>query len=727
MAVRSVGAKDQVLDVTYGYSRTPGLAKQLADVLRSAGVEGSLYIGYPVFATAEDQVTVDALLVSTKHGLVIVKLVEDAPDQGDSASWQTIKDDLDRLYLAVEASLSRYEELRSGRSLAVEPQTVAVFPTLDGAPRVAEAYFADLKGLPQTLERFAPLDDRYYRPLQAALQRISTIKPRKRRQRATTPASRGSVLKAIEKEIANLDRAQKQAAIESPEGPQRIRGLAGTGKTIVLALKAAYLHARHPEWVIAVTFQTRSLYQQFTDLIRRFSFEQINDEPDWQNLRILHAWGGGGREGVYSQIAQHMAIDARDYLYGRERFGREQAFDGVCSELLAAARTSSSEPIYDAVLIDEAQDLPSAFFQLIHRFTREPKRIVWAYDDLQRLSETSMPSLEELFGKDESGDPIVALANNEGAQQDVVLRVCYRNPPWTLVTAHALGLGIYRTEGLVQHFDDPGLWTEVGYGVRHGTLAPGSRVSLYRSSDSYPEYFPTLLKADDVIVHKVFTSEVDQAEWIAGQIQSNLRSDELEMDDILVVLPSARTARSNAQPIATALARRGINSHLAGVTSSLDEIFKPESVALAHIHRSKGNEAAMVYVANAHQCLAGYGLVTLRNTLFTAVTRSRAWVRICGVGQPMEALASEINKLTQANYELRFKVPTAEELAKMRQIHRELSANERQRLQAAEKSLRALRDAVDRGELDIEQLPLDIRTFLARLASRGPDSSDDDE
>src|SRR5437588_9874181 len=101
---------------------------------------------------------------------------------------------------------------------------------------------------------------------------------------------------------------QKQAAIESPDGPVRIRGLAGSGKTIVLALKAAYLHTQHPEWTIAVTFWTRSLYQQFEDLIRRFTFEYLMDEPDWEKLRILHAWGGGGREGVYSQIASHCGI-----------------------------------------------------------------------------------------------------------------------------------------------------------------------------------------------------------------------------------------------------------------------------------------------------------------------------------------------------------------------------------------------------------------------------------
>ena len=36
---------------------------------------------------------------------------------------------------------------------------------------------------------------------------------------------------------------QGRAVIETVEGVQRIRGLAGSGKTIVLALKAAYLHA----------------------------------------------------------------------------------------------------------------------------------------------------------------------------------------------------------------------------------------------------------------------------------------------------------------------------------------------------------------------------------------------------------------------------------------------------------------------------------------------------
>lgn len=127
----------------------------------------------------------------------------------------------------------------------------------------------------------------------------------KKRESVSQPASKGAILRKLERESANLDQWQKRAAIESPDGPQRIRGLAGSGKTIVLALKAAYLRAQHPDWKIAITFQTRSLYQPLNDLIRRFCFEHLNDEPNLENLRVLHAWGCSEGPGMYTEIARY--------------------------------------------------------------------------------------------------------------------------------------------------------------------------------------------------------------------------------------------------------------------------------------------------------------------------------------------------------------------------------------------------------------------------------------
>ena len=103
-------------------------------------------------------------------------------------------------------------------------------------------------------------DPSYYPALVAVLQAISTIrKGRKQRDVHQEDSKRGKA-QGLEDSIANLDNLQGRAVIETVVGvPTHPVVLAGSGKTIVLALKAAYLHAQHPDWKIAVTFNTRSL------------------------------------------------------------------------------------------------------------------------------------------------------------------------------------------------------------------------------------------------------------------------------------------------------------------------------------------------------------------------------------------------------------------------------------------------------------------------------------
>lgn len=83
------------------------------------------------------------------------------------------------------------------------------------------------------LMKFQHSDTKYYKVLVESLQRIASIKPRKKRENVKNSGSKGDIIKKIEKEIANLDHWQKKAALEIVDGPQRIRGLAGSGKTIV--------------------------------------------------------------------------------------------------------------------------------------------------------------------------------------------------------------------------------------------------------------------------------------------------------------------------------------------------------------------------------------------------------------------------------------------------------------------------------------------------------------
>ena len=702
------------LEVVYGESRNRAIANSLVSSLRTASIDGTIYLGYPVLASADERVHIDALLISPSHGLVAFQLGEGTPRY--SADWDRYAAEQDKLFGALESNLGRHDSLRVGRRLGVEIETVTVFPShVEPPSTISEGYFCGLDEVGPLVAKFGRLDDRILRALQAALQRVTTIKPPKKRTSVQHTNSRGGILKEIERNIANLDRWQKRAAIETPEGPQRVRGLAGSGKTIVLALKAAYLHAQHPDWLIAVTFQTRSLYQQIQDLVTRFSFEHSNDKPDFERLRLIHAWGGSDRDGVYTTIAKASGAVPRDFAYAKATYGMANAFQGVCQELLQATSSGQPQPIFDAILIDEAQDLPPEFFRLVYRFTSQPKRIVWAYDELQKLSEAAMPSTKELFGVDEDGEDLVSLAAGDGEpHRDVILPVCYRNSPWALATAHALGLGIYRqNHGIVQHFDEPGLWTEVGYRVVSGELTPGKMVTLEREPSSYPEYFPRLLEPNDAVSLHTFSTAEDQDEWVAAQIRHNITQDELEIDDILIVLPDAYTAKTRARPIIQALARHNFSAHLAGVTSSRDEMFRKDSIAIAHIFRAKGNEAPMVYVMDSQHGVHGPNLITRRNTLFTAITRSRAWVRLCGWGPQAVVVESEVQQVRDSGFRLRFRVPTSDQLARLRKIHRDRTEAELASIRRATDGLSAFLKAVEHEEIDLESLPPALRTRLA--------------
>ena len=706
-----------MLEIIYGRVGNHPAIAQFISALEAIELDGSLYMGYPVLATADDSITVDALLVTMQYGLVGFLFATDAPTTpSDSDAWEFIGDQQDQLFVALENSLRRHESLRAGRQLAITVQTVTVVPDVANVSPSIEGFYCDSNTIASTLRGFSGIDGQIFRSLQAALQRVSTIKPPKRRTNITSVESKGAVIQRIEREIANLDQWQKSAAIESPDGPQRIRGLAGSGKTIVLALKAAYLHSQNPDWTIAVTFWSRSLYQQFEDLVRRFSFEHLNDEPNWQNLRILHAWGGRDRIGLYGQIASHCGVTPRSFIYARDTYGMDNAFEGVCDELLAAIESTDSQPVFDAVLIDEAQDLPIPFFKIVHRMTRDPKRVIWAYDELQNISEHSIPTLEEQFGEDETGEPNVQLVNAQGApKQDIILPICYRNTPWALSVAHGLGLGTSRPAGLVQSFDAPSLWEDIGYDIVQGTFEKGTEVTLERGSRSYPDYFVNALTPSEAVEVHGFSNEDAQAQWLAQSIRRNLDEDELEHDDILIVLPDAYRARTQARLIQRALQRMRINSHLVGVTSSRDEMFIRDSVAIAHIYRSKGNESPMVYVANAQHCVAGRGLITLRNTLFTAITRSKAWVRLCGWGPRMEELRAEVDSIRNNGYRLRITIPTDEELQKIRRIHREPTSNEQARMNEAMQGLESFISALDRGDISLNDLPTAMRNAVDRL------------
>ncbi len=624
----------------------------------------------------------------------------------------------------------------NGRILLATP-TVVTYAPLANVGKADPAYpLVNDEGLIGVLSGVGWDHPELYEAAHSVIQSISSIRKGRRRRTVANEHSRGAMLRALEDSVANLDSLQSRAVIETVEGVQRIRGLAGSGKTIVLALKAAYLHAQHPDWNIAVTFNTRSLKGQFQRLIETFVVEQTGEPPDWAKVQILNAWGAPGgvsRTGVYYQFCQANGIEFFDFQSARNRFGRDNGFNGACEHALAAA--PSPRKIFDVILIDEAQDFDPSFLQLCYAALEEPKRLVYAYDELQQLTETSLSPPEELFGKKSNGQPVVSFAAPQPGQpnQDIILEKCYRNSRPVLATAHALGFGIYRTPdpktgtGLIQMFDRAELWEDVGYAVVEGTLQDGERVVLSRTPQSSPAFLEAPAAVDPLIQFIVFESVAKQAEWLTDQIEINLASDELLHTDIVVINPDPLTTVKQAGLPRSILFKKGIPSHVAGVDTSSDIFFKTDedSIAFTGIFRAKGNEAGMVYIMNAQDCFYSYGsLQRVRNQLFTAITRSKAWVRVLGIGPDMVKLKEEFERVGAHDYKLDFVYPDEKTRKNLKVINRDLTAAEKRTIKGAADSVKDLASDLESGRLMLEDLPREELIRLRKLLEEN--LSDDD-
>ncbi|MFS8866361.1 NERD domain-containing protein, partial [Synechococcus sp. H55.9] len=274
-----------------------------------------------------------------------------------------------------------------------------------------------------------------------------------------------AVIRRVQEGIFKLDEDQRKIATQYPEGPQRLRGLAGTGKTVVLTRRAAKIHADHPDWDIAVVFYTRSLYEQIRRQISEVCQSKFDIEPNWERIQVMHAWGSQDQLGFYRLLAHQCGLTpksldrARAELRDKNDYTTEP-FKYVCEELEQELKAKEIPKLFDAILIDEGQDLPPAFYRLAYRTLRDPKRLYWAYDEAQSIGSLTVPGAAELFGRDKTGKPKVRLGGRA-----IVLRHCYRTPNIILMAAHAINMGLLRGGHPLQGVTQKEQWEGLGYEV----------------------------------------------------------------------------------------------------------------------------------------------------------------------------------------------------------------------------------------------------------------------
>ncbi|KTF60212.1 3'-5' exonuclease [Bacillus amyloliquefaciens] len=152
------------------------------------------------------------------------------------------------------------------------------------------------------------------------------------------------------RDIKTMDLHQENMAKQIGDKHRLIRGVAGSGKTLILASRAKMLAKKHPDWNILILCFNISLSRNIIQMVRSMyaepekvcdTYSEDHDAlqaevPDNVHVRNFHQW--------FKQDLQINNVD--DYIENIEK----------AEKVL---------PKYDAILIDEGQDFEGNWFKLV--------------------------------------------------------------------------------------------------------------------------------------------------------------------------------------------------------------------------------------------------------------------------------------------------------------------------------------------------------------------------
>jgi superfamily I DNA and RNA helicase len=687
--------------------------------------QGYLYYKYPMSNTAFDEIP-DIVVADKEYGVSIINIYEwyekDISDITEEY-WIVNGEEKDNPFLFLDDYATELNNSFQKQRLLrnkVQINRIIAFPLIDEGNDDLMAKIREFSNSDSDIVLFGNCASLNYEQLWAhkselkdelselfvsVIQGAGSLNTLKRIIKEEKNAKIGEAIKNISHKINVLAEEQHLAAIQIPDGPQRIRGMAGTGKTIILTMKAAYLHAFEPNAKILYTFHTQALYNQIRDLISMFYRDMKGTEPDWDKMLVRHSWGTKYKEGVYTRACFRNSIVP-------QAFSRQYVnpLDHVYTDL----NRYDLQEEYDYVLIDEAQDLPASFFQVMYKLTKDPKRIIFAYDELQSLDNIETVDVEELFGKDEDGQYLVDFSKGtygNGIEMDYMLKKSYRNPLEVLMLAHGLGLGIHNPTGYMQVIEDKKIWNSIGYVIEKGDCKAGDHMIIKRPAENSISVARNFYCGEiEAVRAKKCDSMEQEIDIVVNDIFKMVNEEEVLPHNIVVISLTNDDLKKRFSMLQSKLFAHGIRSIAPGFDVDRDAFGIEGSVTLSTVYKAKGNEAFIVYVMGCESIYDYVDFLEARNRAFTAFTRSKGWLVITGVGQNMEKVMDELKIIMhdiKTEQKMDFIFPDQEHIA------RKLSSEEHARRKYVKKTgERAITDLLEIDDDYLEALPDEIKDKL---------------
>jgi len=447
--------------------------------------------------------------------------------------------------------------------------------------------------------------------------------PRRTFITATDPNLLGVQIQDMELALKEPTQQQKDLGTADLRGTHRLfRGVAGSGKSIMLALNVAQtlLNFKNEQpslfggdpprrRVLALCFNRTLVFhlrQKIEDQYGRSAW----DTPPEEMLTVTHF------EGLVRQIENKHPAMATGLDYKK----KEERAKGMCAAFDKLGQSAKNSVVYDAIFVDEAQDLLPAEFEFLVRLARKEsdgkQTLVIFYDNAQNIYAVTAPTWDKL-------------GINILGGRTVYLDKCLRNTTQTLAFAFNVLVGSFAPEGqrvTTRQFADVASLKQRGLIAENG--------------DRYDIHFSP--RAGPAPVVSVYPHRRAEIEGVVESIQHLVTKEKVLPSDILVLYKSHyifdETLIEKVQNvIGPDYKIRMVDSeHFKG---KYHRLIEDGVMTFSTIASAKGYDAPVVFLLGADDLgTDSQG----RASFYVGATRTKLSLYVSGVKQSKQSLLDEI-------------------------------------------------------------------------------------
>ncbi len=426
---------------------------------------------------------------------------------------------------------------------------------------------------------------------------------------------------ALGEHRALTEQQQRLASQSWADGPRLVRGVAGSGKTAVLATQVAKMVERRksqPSDLFATgSRRERILVVCYNRTLVPFIHERIQ-------LAYLQRTGAQLPSGFVVVQTINQFYSALDRLEMISFIGPKDVEDpGERARTYLTELKSKGvlveEQRYHAVVVDEGQDLHEDEYRVLLEFTDrgadESPRMFVFYDDAQNLFDRKRPVWSAL-GLEVRG-------------RTAVMEECFRNTRQIIEPAFNVLLGT--------HAANPNLVRMREYADVAGLRARG----LVESHGRHYEVKFAARNGDVVRITRS-RSAAHEADLVAARAAELLSSDGLMPHDLLILTWTRQRAEELARRIAWEVGESMVR--LVSATSQKDSLAVQQgTIAVSTVNSVKGYDAPCVLMVSGNEFSDSK---KGRATFYVGCTRAREWLEVSSWGE--STLMSEFERAVAA-------------------------------------------------------------------------------